>query len=250
MAHDQQELPTVPVRGAHGAAGQVRSARVPTSATAAAAVLVLDVLARRLHAHRCEDAHRAASAPGSGAPHGRYQCASAHAAGGVRSELILSGSQGRVRPTQRDAARRLRASASAHQRCRWLGKDGRTYHVRLFGSVQSRRQDLGGDAACLQPPPLSWVLMGGFRGVRLALFGKWGAGGTRARGSKDEDEGTVLVDIMAETHVTRIGWRKASRSNIVFAPRPRVTVHRTRRGGTGARGAESPLAPTGALEGR
>ena len=55
------------------------------------------------------------------------------------------------------------------------------------------------------------------RGVRLALFGKWEAGGTRARGSNDEDEGTVLVDIMAETHVTRIGWRKASRSNIVLS---------------------------------
>ena len=87
-------------------------------------------------------------------------------------------------------------------------------------------------------------------GVRLALFGKWGAGGTRARGSKDEDEGTVLVDIMAETHVTRIGWRKASRSNMVFAPRPRVTEHGAGGQRTGRAGPKVLLPRRVPLEGR
>jgi hypothetical protein len=84
-------------------------------------------------------------------------------------------------------------------------------------------------------------------GVRLALIGKWGAGGKRARGSKDEDEGTVLVDIMAETHVTRIGWRKASRSNIVFAPRPWVTEHGAGGQRTGRAGGRKSSCPDGCL---
>lgn len=89
------------------------------------------------------------------------------------------------------------------------------------------------------------------RGVRLALFGKWEAGGTRARGSKDEDEGTVLVDIMAETHVTRIGWRKASRSNIVLLLRDRGSPYTEHGAGGLGRGAESPLGPTvPSIEGR